>query len=86
MRTTTTRKLSVMFLRPVIEEANQDAPAFSRIFKEMIIVTSNGKPLPRVAKGTVAKKAAVKLYEAEIDTLYVADASTINSKSLIGIV
>lgn len=53
----------------MIEEANREAPAFSRIFKEMIILTSAGKPLPRVAKGTVAKKAAVKLYEAEIDAL-----------------
>ena len=48
---------------------NAYAPAHSRIFKEMIIVASEDKPLPRVAKGTVAKKASLKLYKAEIDTL-----------------
>lgn len=37
----------------------------------MILVTSEGKPFPRVAKGTVAKKAALKLYEEEIDALWV---------------
>ena len=52
-----------------MEEANKSAPAFGRIFKEMILVTVDGKPLPRVAKGTVARKAALKLYSHEIDTL-----------------
>ncbi|OAX33021.1 acetyl-CoA synthetase-like protein, partial [Rhizopogon vinicolor AM-OR11-026] len=55
---------------PEVEEANKEAPAFSRIFKEMILVTSREKPMPRVGKGTVNKKATVKLYEEEINTLY----------------
>ncbi|KZP16234.1 acetyl-CoA synthetase-like protein [Athelia psychrophila] len=55
---------------PIVEEANSTSPAFSRVFKEMILVTKSGKPLPRVAKGTVAKKAAVRLYAPEIDELY----------------
>lgn len=59
MRATTTRKLTVMFLRSIIEEANQGAPASSRIFKDTIIGIINGRSLPRVGKGTVAKKAAV---------------------------
>ncbi|KZP19768.1 NAD(P)-binding protein [Athelia psychrophila] len=64
---------------PVVEEANRTSPALSRIFKEMILVTAPGKPLPRVAKGTVAKKAAVKLYTPEIDELYEAvEASATN--------
>ncbi|KAF7985842.1 hypothetical protein HWV62_526 [Athelia sp. TMB] len=53
-----------------VEEANKSAPAFGRIFKGMILVTVDGKPLPRVAKGTVARKAALKLYSDEIDALY----------------
>jgi thioester reductase-like protein/acyl-CoA synthetase (AMP-forming)/AMP-acid ligase II len=53
-----------------VEEANQEAPAFSRIFKEMILVTRSDKPMLRAGKGTVNKKATVKLYEEEIDTLY----------------
>lgn len=55
--------------RPVVEEANKDAPNFSRIFKEMILVTSKEKPMPRAGKGTVTKKATIKQYEAEIDAL-----------------
>ncbi|KAG1870691.1 putative aminoadipate reductase [Suillus subalutaceus] len=53
-----------------VEEANKEAPAFSRIFKEMILVTRSDKPMPRAGKGTVNKKATVKLYEEEIDALY----------------
>ncbi|KAG6900035.1 putative secondary metabolism biosynthetic enzyme, partial [Termitomyces sp. T159_Od127] len=34
----------------VIEEANKVMPASSRIFKEMILITSKDKPLPRTAK------------------------------------
>ncbi|KAG1835183.1 putative aminoadipate reductase [Suillus variegatus] len=55
---------------PDIEEANKEAPAFSRIFKEMILVTHSKKPMPRAAKGTVNKKLSVKLYEEEINALY----------------
>ncbi|KZP33066.1 putative nonribosomal peptide synthetase [Athelia psychrophila] len=55
---------------PVIEEANKTAPAFSRIYKEMILVTSEDKPMPRVAKGTVSKKPTLTLYQTEIDVLY----------------
>lgn len=55
---------------PVVEEANTDAPNFSRIFKEMILVTSRDKPMLRAGKGTVTKKATMSLYEAEINALY----------------
>ncbi|KAJ7634662.1 hypothetical protein FB45DRAFT_669383, partial [Roridomyces roridus] len=53
-----------------IEEANAIAPAFSRIFKEMILFTSRDKPLPRSGKGSVMRKAALSLYAAEINALY----------------
>ncbi|KII85651.1 hypothetical protein PLICRDRAFT_44986 [Plicaturopsis crispa FD-325 SS-3] len=53
-----------------VEEANENAPAFSRIFKEMIIPVRSDKPLPRSVKGTVARKLAIKLYEPEIEALY----------------
>ncbi|KAG1790286.1 putative aminoadipate reductase [Suillus plorans] len=55
---------------PDIEEANKEAPAFSRIFKEMILVTHSEKPMLRAGKGTVIKKATTKLYEEEINALY----------------
>ncbi|EKM50749.1 uncharacterized protein PHACADRAFT_213638 [Phanerochaete carnosa HHB-10118-sp] len=57
-------------LWPIVEEANRAAPAFARIFKEMIIVTDRARPLPRTAKGTVIRKQALKTYEKEINSLY----------------
>ncbi|KAJ6553198.1 hypothetical protein B0H19DRAFT_1030245 [Mycena capillaripes] len=58
------------YLRPAIEEANEIAPAFSRIFKEMILFSSPDKPLPRAGKGTVMRKAAITLYATEIESKY----------------
>ncbi|KAJ7439939.1 putative aminoadipate reductase [Mycena latifolia] len=55
---------------PVVEEANEDAPAFGRIYKEMILVTEPDKPMVRAPKGTVIKKATIGLYKEEIETLY----------------
>ena len=60
---------AVLFARQDIEEANKEAPAFSRIFKEIILVTSKEKPMLRAGKGTVIKKATMKLYEPEIEGL-----------------
>ena len=54
-----------------MEKANHAAPAFGRIFKEMIIVTNPAKPLPRAAKGTIVRPQALALYANEIETLYV---------------
>ncbi|KAG6330526.1 hypothetical protein ID866_8564 [Astraeus odoratus] len=53
-----------------VEEANKDAPSFSRIFKELILVTAPEKPMLRTGKGSVMKKATLLLYEQEIDALY----------------
>ncbi|KNZ73642.1 L-aminoadipate-semialdehyde dehydrogenase large subunit [Termitomyces sp. J132] len=55
---------------PSIEEANSVAPAFSRIYKEMIMFSSKEKPLPRTGKGTVMRKAALASYASEIGALY----------------
>ncbi|KAF8054252.1 putative aminoadipate reductase [Lyophyllum atratum] len=54
----------------VMEEANKVAPTFSRIFKEMILVTHREKPLPRTGKGTVMRKMALRAYDDEIEALY----------------
>ncbi|KAF9238231.1 putative nonribosomal peptide synthetase, partial [Melanogaster broomeanus] len=64
---------------PLIEEANKAAPAFSRIFKEMILITGHDKPMLRTPKGTVQKKATVKAYQSEIDALYNAVEATFES-------
>ncbi|KAJ7622622.1 putative aminoadipate reductase [Mycena polygramma] len=55
---------------PAIEEANEDAPAFARIYKEMVLVTHQGRPMVRVPKGTVIKKSTIALYKQEIEQLY----------------
>ncbi|KAF9478063.1 putative aminoadipate reductase [Pholiota conissans] len=55
---------------PTVEKANHIAPAFSKIFKEMILVADKNKPLTRAGKGTILKKAALILYANEIEELY----------------
>lgn len=37
----------------------------------MILITTPEKPMLRTAKGTVRKKVTIKLYDAEIDAMYV---------------
>ncbi|KAF4610095.1 hypothetical protein D9613_010628 [Agrocybe pediades] len=67
---------------PIVEEANRVAPAFSRIFKELIIFVNPSKPLPRAGKGTVMRKAALALYHEEIEALYATIESTVNSETV----
>ncbi|KAF8899601.1 hypothetical protein CPB84DRAFT_1847624 [Gymnopilus junonius] len=67
---------------PVIEEANKVAPTFSKIFKEMILITNKNKPLPRAGKGTVMRKLAVISHEQEIEALYATVESTENTESI----
>ncbi|KAF8869423.1 putative aminoadipate reductase [Infundibulicybe gibba] len=67
----------------VIEEANKVAPAFSRIFKELILVASKDKSLPRTGKGTVMRKAALKLYDQEIEHLYATIESSVQGDAVV---
>ncbi|KAG9309639.1 putative aminoadipate reductase [Chiua virens] len=70
---------------PVIDEANKPSPAFSRIFKEMILITSADKPMLRAPKGTVQRKATLKDYDGEINTLYeTVEASSVSPDGLAG--
>ncbi|KAF9044190.1 hypothetical protein BJ165DRAFT_1479638 [Panaeolus papilionaceus] len=55
---------------PIVEEANKLAPGFSKVFKELILISSPSKPLPRAGKGTVMRKAALVLYHDEIEAIY----------------
>ncbi|KAJ3918426.1 acetyl-CoA synthetase-like protein [Lentinula edodes] len=54
----------------VIEEGNRLVPAYSRIYKETILISAPEKPLPRAAKGTILRKAAYQLYEKAINRIY----------------
>ncbi|KAJ6491913.1 acetyl-CoA synthetase-like protein [Mycena sanguinolenta] len=55
---------------PVVVEANEVAPAFAQIYKEMILVTQPAKPMVRTPKGTVIKKRTIALYKQEMEDLY----------------
>ncbi|KAJ7613299.1 acetyl-CoA synthetase-like protein [Mycena polygramma] len=55
---------------PVIESANENAPAFAHIYKEMILLMRPEKPIVRTGKGTINKKGTIARYKPEIDNLY----------------
>lgn len=55
---------------PHVEKANALAPSHSRIYKEMIVVASAGKPLPKTPKGSVRTGVAFKEYSEEIEEAY----------------
>ncbi|KAI0794928.1 acetyl-CoA synthetase-like protein [Abortiporus biennis] len=57
-------------IRPTVERMNEYAPQHSRIFKEMIIVSSPDKPFTHTAKHTVRRPAVIREYEPEIEALY----------------
>lgn len=68
--------------RPTVEEANRTAPAFGRIFKEMIIFSDPARPFPRAGKGTFIRKQVLALYEDEIEQLYASWHSVLIDPSL----
>ncbi|KAK4617584.1 Non-canonical non-ribosomal peptide synthetase FUB8 [Fulvia fulva] len=58
---------------PTVEEANAKCPSYARVRRDMIVITDLRKPLPRAGKDTVQRKAALTLYEQELDALYSRD-------------
>ncbi|TCD65683.1 putative NRPS-like protein biosynthetic cluster [Steccherinum ochraceum] len=67
---------------PSVEKMNAYAPQHSRIFKEMILVTSPSKPFTYTAKNTIRRQAIIKAYESEIEALYAAAAETAQAEDL----
>ncbi|KAH8116797.1 hypothetical protein DFH11DRAFT_1687657 [Phellopilus nigrolimitatus] len=55
---------------PTVERMNEYAPQHSRIFKEMILVSSPEKPFTYTAKNTPRRQATINNYEKEIDAVY----------------
>jgi hypothetical protein len=55
--------------RPSVEAANQHVPTFARLHQEMIIFVDPQRPLPLTPKGTVLRKAALAVYEDDIEQL-----------------
>ncbi|KAI0822423.1 acetyl-CoA synthetase-like protein [Trametes gibbosa] len=55
---------------PSVERANANAPQHSRVFKEMILVTSPSKPLQLNTKGYPRRSTVLSDYNQEIEDLY----------------
>ncbi|KAK0480753.1 hypothetical protein IW261DRAFT_1685198 [Armillaria novae-zelandiae] len=55
---------------PTIEKMNKFAPKHSRIFKEMILVSSPSKPFTYTTKNTARRLPVIEDYEDEIQALY----------------
>jgi hypothetical protein len=54
---------------PTVMKANAIAPAYSKIYKEMILFASPPKPVDYNFKGVMTRKAVLSQYKAEIDQL-----------------
>lgn len=54
----------------LIEQENRKGVRTGRVEKDMIIAATPDKPFPRSGKGTVQKKTAIRLYDAELESLY----------------
>ncbi|KAI0189651.1 hypothetical protein F4808DRAFT_34080 [Astrocystis sublimbata] len=57
-------------LWPKIEVANNTAPKFGRVPKELVMFTSPDKPFSRASKGTIQRRLSVDAYADEIEDLY----------------
>ncbi|KAF2190026.1 acetyl-CoA synthetase-like protein [Zopfia rhizophila CBS 207.26] len=55
---------------PVIEKMNDLSPMCAKVSRKHVLFVNSTKPVMRTAKGTVQRKATVKLYEEELDRLY----------------
>lgn len=55
---------------PSLEGANALVPEHARVHKNLIVVTSPEKPLPRASKGTIMRSLATEQYESEIEDAY----------------
>ena len=53
-----------------IEQGNKLLPAFARITRSLVMLTSPEKPMIRAGKGTVVRKLTEAAYSEEINTLY----------------
>ncbi|EMD01008.1 hypothetical protein BAUCODRAFT_62089 [Baudoinia panamericana UAMH 10762] len=57
-------------LWPTVAELNKQCPGYAKMSKQMILIAKPDRPFPRAGKGTVQRRLAVKMYEAELDSLY----------------
>ena len=55
----------------LVETLNETSPTCGQIMKDFILLSEPSRPFPRAGKGTVQRKAAFRLYQKEIDNLYI---------------
>lgn len=53
-----------------VEESNRLAPSIAQICRELVVIAKPEKALPKTAKRKIQRKAALALYEAEIEEAY----------------
>lgn len=57
-------------LGDIIDQADQNQLLRGYLRRDYIIIADAKRPLPRTEKGTISRRAALKLYEEEIDAFY----------------
>ncbi|QRV95210.1 AMP binding enzyme [Ceratobasidium sp. AG-Ba] len=57
---------------PYVEQANSLGPTHARLAADTIVFTTNSRPVPRTAKGTISRSSALKAYAEEIENMYAA--------------
>jgi len=67
-------------IAPTIQKMNDFAPTHSRVFPEMILVTSPDRPFVLTQKGTPQRSDALQKYEADINAAY--EAAELSSDSI----
>ncbi|KAK0189809.1 putative aminoadipate reductase [Armillaria mellea] len=68
---------------PIVEEANHQAPAFSKIYRDMIIVAPPAKSLLKSSKGAIHRKSSLEAFSTEISDLYSTIKSNIGRSSSV---
>ncbi|OQV06585.1 hypothetical protein CLAIMM_11132 [Cladophialophora immunda] len=54
----------------LIDKVNVEAPLIAKLAKTHVIYVTREKPLPRTSKGSLRRKGAARVYQAEIDQVY----------------
>ncbi|KIX95422.1 uncharacterized protein Z520_08939 [Fonsecaea multimorphosa CBS 102226] len=54
----------------LFDKVNDEAPLIAKLAKTHVIFATREKPLPRTSKGSLRRKEAARVYQAEIDQVY----------------
>lgn len=71
LATTKSRREYGEVLWLLVETLNRTSPTCGQIMKDFVVLAEAGRPFPRAGKGTVQRKAAFRLYQKEIENLYI---------------